>query len=57
MDENLEELADVLEVVYSIAKFKGISIEHLENIRKEKAMKRGSFDKMIVLEGVEKVVD
>jgi predicted house-cleaning noncanonical NTP pyrophosphatase (MazG superfamily) len=53
-DENMEELADVLEVVYAIAKFRGVSMEEVERIRKEKAEKRGSFDKRIVLEGIEK---
>jgi predicted house-cleaning noncanonical NTP pyrophosphatase (MazG superfamily) len=51
-DEKMEELADILEVVYSIAKFKQLSIEELEKIRKEKVEKRGSFDKRIILDTI-----
>ena len=46
----VEELADVLEVMYAIIKHKKISLEEIENIRKEKAEKRGSFDKKYILE-------
>jgi predicted house-cleaning noncanonical NTP pyrophosphatase (MazG superfamily) len=51
-DQNLEELADVLEVVYAAAKARGYSIEELESLRKQKADKRGGFDKKIFLESV-----
>ncbi|MBO6242230.1 MAG: nucleoside triphosphate pyrophosphohydrolase [Butyrivibrio sp.] len=51
-DQNLEELADILEVVYAAAKARGYSIEELENLRKQKADKRGGFDKKIFLESV-----
>lgn len=47
--ESPEELADIIEVIYAIAKFKNISIEELEKIRTDKADKRGSFDKRIIL--------
>ncbi len=48
-DQNLEELADILEVVYSVAKARGYSVDALENLRKEKAEKRGGFDDKIML--------
>lgn len=51
-DQNVEELADLLEVIYAAAKARGYSIEELERIRKEKADKRGAFDKKIFLETV-----
>ena len=51
-DQNIEELADLLEVVYAAVKARGYSIEDLERIRKEKADKRGVFDKKIFLETV-----
>ncbi len=35
-DKNPEELADILEVIYRIAKLRGISKEELENIRIKK---------------------
>lgn len=49
---DLEELADVLEVIYSIVKARGISIEELENIRKKKLEKRGSFGNKVFLKEV-----
>lgn len=51
-DKSLEELADLLEVMYAIIKARGYSIEELENKRKEKAEKRGGFEKRLRLKGV-----
>ena len=51
-DQNLEELADVLEVLYALAKAKGYSKEELEALRAEKSEKRGGFEKRIFLEKV-----
>jgi len=48
-DENIEELADILEVIYAIGKHKGIPKEQLEAIRAKKVQERGAFDKKIVL--------
>ncbi|AHB41057.1 hypothetical protein P148_SR1C00001G0250 [candidate division SR1 bacterium RAAC1_SR1_1] len=45
-----EELADILEVVYAIGDFHGISKEEIEKIRIEKYEKRGGFSKRIILE-------
>lgn len=47
-----EELADILEGVYALAQARGVSKEHLEEIRKGKAEKRGSFEKKILLKSV-----
>lgn len=44
-----EELADILEVVYALAKAKGIGPDELENIRKEKAYRNGGFEKKLLL--------
>lgn len=52
-DKNLEELADMLEVIYAIAEARGHSLEELEQVRAEKAAKRGGFKKRIYLERVE----
>ncbi len=52
-DQNLEELADLLEVVYAAAKARGYSIEDLEDLRRQKAEKRGAFNQRILLESVE----
>ena len=48
-DKNPEELADILEVIYRIAKLRGISKEELENIRIKKVNERGSFEKNLFL--------
>jgi predicted house-cleaning noncanonical NTP pyrophosphatase (MazG superfamily) len=48
-DKNPEELADILEVIYRIAKLKGISREELEKIRTEKVEKRGAFEDNLFL--------
>jgi len=52
-DKSIEELADMLEVMYAIAQARGYSIEELEQIRAEKAEKRGGFKDKIYLEKVE----
>ena len=49
-----EELADLLEVLYAIAKYKNINLEDVEQIRLTKREKRGGFEDKIYLEGVEK---
>ena len=51
-DQNIEELADLLEVIYAAACARGYSIEQLEQIRTEKADKRGGFQEKILLMGV-----
>ena len=48
-NRNIEELADLLEVIYAATKARGYSIEDLEIVRAEKAEKRGGFDKKILL--------
>ena len=51
-DQNIEELADLLEVIYAATKARGYSIEQLETVRSEKAAERGAFDKKILLKEV-----
>ena len=51
-DKSLEELADLLEVMYAVAIARGYSVEELESVRKEKAEKRGGFEKRLRLKGV-----
>ncbi len=51
-DKNLEELADILEVVYALAEAKGSSAIGLEKLRAEKAVSRGAFKKKILLKEV-----
>ena len=49
---NIEELADIVEVIYGILEVKNISIEEFENVRKSKVQKRGAFKEKIFLEKV-----
>lgn len=51
-DRSVEELADLLEVIYAAAAAYGYSIDELERIRTEKAAKRGGFSKKILLKEV-----
>ena len=51
-DQNVEELADLLEVIYAAAKARGDTLEQLEVVRAEKASKRGAFEKKILLKEV-----
>lgn len=52
-DGSVEELADLLEVIYAAAVARGCSREALERIRVEKAEKRGAFAKKLLLVDVE----
>jgi predicted house-cleaning noncanonical NTP pyrophosphatase (MazG superfamily) len=45
----IEELADLTELIYAIAKFKGCSIEEFNNMRINKREKRGGFKKRLFL--------
>ena len=51
-DNNVEELADIIEVIYAILDSKNITINEIEKIRQEKATKRGAFKEKIFLEKV-----
>ena len=51
-DKNIEELADLLEVLYQATKARGYSIEDLEKVRVEKAETRGGFEQKILLKKV-----
>ncbi len=43
-EELLEELADVLEVMYTLAQASGLKIEEIEKTRLKKRQERGGFD-------------
>ena len=55
-DRNIEELADLLEVIRAAAIARGYTLEQLEQVRAEKAAKRGGFEKKILLKEVWKNV-
>ena len=48
-DQNIEELADMLELIRAAAIARGYTLEELEAVRAEKAKKRGGFEKKIFL--------
>ena len=47
--KSMEELADLLEVIRAVAKARGSSIDEVEAIRRDKAIKRGGFEQKILL--------
>ena len=51
-DKSVEELADLLEVIYAVAVARGYSVEELERKRLDKAEKRGAFEKRLLLKSV-----
>ena len=48
-DQNIEELADLLELIQSATIARGYTLDELESVRAEKAQKRGGFEKKIFL--------
>ena len=52
-DQNIEELADLLEVLIAATKARGYSVEELYQVRDEKQKKRGGFEKKILLKWVQ----
>ena len=53
-DKTIEELADILEVVYALAASQGISVEELSEIYRHKHAARGGFGKKLLLISSEK---
>ena len=51
-DQNIEGLADLLDVIHAAALAHGYTLEELEQVRAEKAAKRGGFEKRIMLKEV-----
>lgn len=47
--KNVEELADILEVIYRISELKGVVSDELDKIRQKKAEQRGKFDDNLFL--------
>ena len=48
-DQNIEELADLLELIRAAALARGYTLEEFEAVRAKKAEKRGGFEKKILL--------
>ncbi len=51
-DQNLEELADLTEVIHAAVLARGYTLEDLEKVRVEKAARRGGFERKILLKEV-----
>lgn len=51
-DQNIEELADLLEVIYAAAEAHGYTINELEGLRIKKYEERGGFKEKILLKKV-----
>lgn len=49
-DGNVEELADLLEVIYAAALARGTTAEQLDAVRRKKAEERGAFTEKLLLE-------
>ena len=52
--KDVEELADLLEVIYRISELRGVNSDELDEIRKDKAEKRGKFNSNLFLIDAEK---
>lgn len=51
-DQNIEELADLLEIIFAAAAARGCTREQLEEVRAQKAEERGGFEKKLLLKEV-----
>lgn len=51
---NVDELADIAEVIHALVKYKGMTLHEFENIRLKKHNERGGFDDRISLVEVER---
>lgn len=49
---SVDELADLVEVIFAILKYKDININDFEDIRIRKAIERGAFDRRLLLKEV-----
>ena len=47
--KELEELADILEVIYAICSARGYTLDELMRVKDEKQLKRGGFSKKLFL--------
>ena len=47
--KDTEELADILEIIISLAKIKGVSFSDLIDLQTQKAVEKGGFSKKILL--------
>lgn len=49
----VEKVADILEVLHALCDLKGVDLQTIEEVRKQKAEERGGFSRRIILERTE----
>ena len=49
-NETIEEMADILEIIDTVCRYKKFNRRKLESVKKQKAKERGRFKKKIILE-------
>ncbi len=52
-DYSIEEMADVMEVIYALLEYRGTSMEEVEQVRIKKRNRKGAFKNKIFLKDVE----
>ena len=52
-EPNLEELADIVEVIYALTKAIGHDIKKLDEVRRKKNSERGSFEPRLFIESTD----
>lgn len=52
-DYSVEEMADIMEVIYAILEYRGTSMEEVEQVRIKKRNRKGAFKNKIFLKDVE----
>ena len=52
-DYSVEEMADVMEVIYAMLDYRGITMEEVEKARIEKRNRKGAFKNKVFLKTVE----
>jgi len=52
-DYSVEEMADIMEVIYAILEYRGINMEEVEKVRIKKRNRKGAFKNKVFLKNVE----
>lgn len=52
-DYSAEEMADVMEVIYAMLEFRGMTMDDVEKVRIEKRNRKGAFKNKVFLKNVE----
>ena len=52
-DYSVEEMADVMEVIYAMLEYRGMKMEDVEKVRIEKRNRKGAFKNKVFLKTVE----